>query len=220
MSLATPTQEDLEELLLSCRYGDVEDIQQFVEKFGPDALATARDDNGNTVLHMVAGNGHTGTFFARDSPPQFRRSRQLMCGRRPSEALDFLLPQVPPSLISARNNAGSTPLHWAALNSHLPVAQKLVQFPGGPGVDLIDIKNATGRSPLGEAENAGWEEGAKWFVEMMNLDESAKGEEELHPAETTDSIEVEIQDAEGQVAKMTLGGQKSPSSPSAGGETT
>ncbi|RDX43397.1 cytoplasmic protein [Lentinus brumalis] len=195
MSLATPTQEDLEELLLSCRYGDVEDIQQFVEKFGPDALATARDDNGNTILHMVAGNGHT-------------------------EALDYLLPQVPSSLISVRNNAGSTPLHWAALNSHLPVAQKLVQFPGGPGVDLIDIKNNTGRSPLGEAENAGWEEGAKWFVEMMNLDEGAKGEEELHPAETPDGIEVEIQDAEGQVAKMTLGGQKSTSSANAGGETT
>ena len=60
MSLSTPTQDDLEELLLSCRYGDVDDIQQFVSKFGPDALATARDDNGNTVLHMVAGNGHTG----------------------------------------------------------------------------------------------------------------------------------------------------------------
>ena len=60
MSLSTPTQDDLEELLLSCRYGDVDDIQQVVSKFGPDALATARDDNGNTVLHMVAGNGHTG----------------------------------------------------------------------------------------------------------------------------------------------------------------
>ena len=63
MSLATPTPEDLEELLLSARYGDVDDIQQFVDKFGADALATARDDGGNTVLHMVAGNGHTGTVF-------------------------------------------------------------------------------------------------------------------------------------------------------------
>ncbi|RPD57948.1 cytoplasmic protein [Lentinus tigrinus ALCF2SS1-7] len=195
MSLAIPTQEYLEELLLSCRYGDVEDIQQFVEKFGPDVLATARDDNGNTILHMVAGNGHT-------------------------EALEYLLPLVPSSLLSARNNAGSTPLHWAALNQHLSIAQKLVQFPGGPGVDLIDIKNATGRSPLGEAENAGWEDGAKWFVEVMNLDENAKGEEELQPSEIAENIEVEIQDAEGQVAKMTLGGQRTSSSAGAGGETT
>ena len=34
MSLATPTQDDLDDLLLSCRYGDTEDIQQFID--GPD----------------------------------------------------------------------------------------------------------------------------------------------------------------------------------------
>ena len=65
-----------------------------------------------------------------------------------------------------------------------------MQFPGGPGVDLIDIKNSAGRSPLGEAETVGWEEGAKWFVQV---------------AEAVQDIEVEIQDAEGQVAKITLG---------------
>lgn len=76
---------------------------------------------------------------------------------------------------------------------------------------MIDIKNAAGRSPLGEAENAGWEEGAKWFVELMNLDEKPKGEEEeLQSAEGTDNIEVEIQDVEGQIAEMTL--QKGASS--------
>ncbi|KAI0669563.1 cytoplasmic protein [Trametes maxima] len=181
-----PTSEDIEELLLSSRYGDVEDIQQFVNKFGPEALATARDDNGNTVLHMVSANGHT-------------------------DALDYLLPLLPSSLLAERNSAGSTPLHWAALNSHLSVAQKLVQFPGGPGVDLIDIKNLAGRSPLGEAETTGWEEGAKWFVQVMNLDDGAKDEEEMQPAEGVQDIEVEIQDAEGQVAKMTLGQKPSSS---------
>ena len=65
MSLSTPTPDDVDDLLLSCRYGDVEDIQQFVSTFGPDPLASARDDNGNTVLHMVAANGHTGTVQVR-----------------------------------------------------------------------------------------------------------------------------------------------------------
>ncbi|KAI1782749.1 ankyrin [Ganoderma leucocontextum] len=188
MSLATPTIDDIEELLLSARYGDADDIQQFVAKFGSDALATARDDNGNSVLHMVAGNGHT-------------------------DALDLLLPLVPSSLLAARNNAGSTALHWAALNSHLDVVKKLVQHPGGPGVDLIDIKNATGRSPLGEAENAGWEDGARWFVEVMNLDENAKAEtaDADEDVQLADGVEVEIQDAEGQVAKMTIGPNSSGS---------
>lgn len=58
--MATLTDDDRNELLLSCRYGDLEDVQQFVEKFGPEALAGVRDENGNTVLHMICGNGHTG----------------------------------------------------------------------------------------------------------------------------------------------------------------
>ncbi|KAI0774855.1 ankyrin [Trametes elegans] len=199
MSLSTPTPEDLEELLLSCRYGDLEDIQQFVDKFGADTLASARDGTGNTVLHMVSANGHT-------------------------DALDYLLPLLPPALLAARNGAGSTALHWAALNRHLAVAQKLVRCAGGPGVDLIDVKNDAGRSPLGEAEMVGWEEGAKWFVQVMNLEEDGSGgggkdEEELQPAESTQDIEVEIQDAEGQVAKMTIGGEKPVAPTSSAGES-
>ena len=119
--------------------------------------------------------------------------------------MNLLLPHLPPGALSARNNAGSTPLHWAALNTHLAIAQKLVQHPKGPGISLIDIKNAAGRSPLGEAENVGWEEGAKWFVEVMSLDEEAKGEEDQPLPEGVGDIEVEIQDAEGQVARMKIG---------------
>ena len=61
MSLSLPTSDDNEELLLSCRYGDLEDIQLFVDKFGSDPLNEVRDEGGNTVLHMVCANGHTGS---------------------------------------------------------------------------------------------------------------------------------------------------------------
>lgn len=123
---------------------------------------------------------------------------------------------INPTLLSIQNNAQSTALHWAALNSHLPIVQKLVQYPKGPGVDLIDVKNAAGRSPLGEAENIGWDEGAKWMVEVMNLDETSKGpQEEDVVADTAGDIEVEIQDADGQIAKMKIGqGQQQPQPPS------
>jgi uncharacterized protein len=118
------------------------------------------------------------------------------------------------SLLSSQNSSGSTPLHWAVLNSHLSIAQMLVGFPGGPGVDLIDIKNSAGLSPLGEAENAGWDEGAKWLVEMMKLDsQSGDGlKEEVGDANEEDQIttggdvDIEIQDADGQVARMRIGG--------------
>ena len=61
-----PTDDELSELFLSCRYGDLEDVQQFIAKYGSgadSALVTARDDNGNTVLHMCCANGHLGMFI-------------------------------------------------------------------------------------------------------------------------------------------------------------
>ena len=99
-------------------------------------------------------------------PPKKERTAR----RSAQELLELLLPLCPPSLLSAQNNAGSTALHWAALNAHLATARALVEFPRGPGIALIDVKNAAGRSPLGEAEAAGWDEGAKWMVEVMRLD--------------------------------------------------
>jgi ankyrin repeat protein len=91
---------------------------------------------------------------------------------RARELLDLLLPLSSPTLLSAQNNAGSTALHWAAINAQLPAARALVAYPDGPGARLIDVKNAAGRSPLGEAEAAGWDEGAKWMVEVMHLDDA------------------------------------------------
>lgn len=60
MNTILPTDEEKEELYLSCRYGDLEDVQAFVTRFGPQPLSDLRDENGNTILHMICGNGHTG----------------------------------------------------------------------------------------------------------------------------------------------------------------
>lgn len=185
-SRPTPSLEDREDLLLSCRYGDLEDVQAFVVKYGTLPLSDTHDEHGNTVLHMTCGNGHV-------------------------DILQYILPLVPSPLIAKQNDSGSTPLHWAAVNRHLVIAQKLVQFPGGPGVILIDIKNTAGRSPLAEAEMAEWDEGARWLVQVMNLDEvkEEEGDEQVDPSRT---VEIEIQDAEGQVAKMKIDGTPQPSS--------
>lgn len=55
-----PSDEDKEEIFLSCRYGDLDEVQAYIQKFGAESLSEIRDDNGNTVLHMISGNGHTG----------------------------------------------------------------------------------------------------------------------------------------------------------------
>lgn len=57
---AQPTQDELEDIILSARYGELEEIQEFVKKFGIAPLAESRDDRGNGCLHMAAANGHKG----------------------------------------------------------------------------------------------------------------------------------------------------------------
>jgi hypothetical protein len=89
----------------------------------------------------------------------------------------------------------------------LEVVKRLTLYPNGPGRDLIDIKNKYGRSSLSEAEFTGWDEGAKWFVEMMNLDTEPDEQDDvanLGIEAENNPVEVEIQDADGQVANFTV----------------
>ncbi|KAI0291265.1 hypothetical protein BC826DRAFT_1023268 [Russula brevipes] len=189
MDTSTPSPDDTEDLLLSCRHGDLDDVKSFIVRFGTAPVGAAHDENGNTVLHMASANGHT----------------ELL--------LDVLLPIVPPSLLSAQNRAGSTALHWAALNSQLAAARALVEFPGGPGIDLIDVRNAAGRSPLGEAEAAGWDEGAKWMAEVMRLDvgdgaSRAGAEDGAAVGEDEESADFQVggsQDADGRISPAAVG---------------
>jgi hypothetical protein len=90
------------------------------------------------------------------------------------------------------------------MNSHLPIVKRLVEFPSGPGIELIEIKNSAGRSPLGEAEMNGWDEGAVWLVGHMILNEGKEEETEEAVDANTTEIEVEIEGVEGDVAKMKL----------------
>lgn len=56
------TTEEQEEFLLSCRYGDLDDVKAFVDKYGSQDLLSISDDNESTCLHMAAGNGHDGMY--------------------------------------------------------------------------------------------------------------------------------------------------------------
>jgi ankyrin repeat protein len=53
--------DDVKEgILLACRYGELEDVQAFVEKHGQGSIPEISDENGNTILHMASANGHAG----------------------------------------------------------------------------------------------------------------------------------------------------------------
>lgn len=105
------------------------------------------------------------------------------------DLLGYVLPHVLPELLNTPNTSGrSTPLHWAAMNSHLQIAKALIEHPKGPGPALIDAHNSAGRSSLGEAELAGWEEGAKYFVEVMGIQEG-----QMEAEEATNVVEMELE---------------------------
>jgi ankyrin repeat protein len=65
-----PTEEQVQELLLSCRYGELDEVKAFTDEFGWEDVNKARDDRGNTVLHMICANGHLGGCrFLLDQTP-------------------------------------------------------------------------------------------------------------------------------------------------------
>lgn len=78
-----------------------------------------------------------------------------------AELLNFILqcltsdPSLTPDdlapFINYRNHSGNTPLHWAALNTHLDCVKALVEA----GAD-VDAKNDAGHDALFLAERADW----------------------------------------------------------------
>lgn len=59
----TPTTEEQEDVIMAARFGDIDDVKTFVNDFGIQALAEARDESQNTVLHMASANGHEGKLL-------------------------------------------------------------------------------------------------------------------------------------------------------------
>ncbi|KAK4704274.1 hypothetical protein P7C70_g1935, partial [Phenoliferia sp. Uapishka_3] len=125
----TPAAEELSELLQCARYGeadDLADMTKFVETYGKEWLAEARDDRGNTCLHMAGGNGHL-------------------------DIVTYLLPLLPASALEIPNNAKSTPLHWISLNYHLAILRLLC--PLLPPSAFLTL-NGHGKTAVQEAEEA------------------------------------------------------------------
>ncbi|WVQ96060.1 hypothetical protein IAU59_003160 [Kwoniella sp. CBS 9459] len=150
MSRPTPTAEEVEEILLSARYGELDEIKEFVEKFDAESLGSAKDERGNTVLHMCCGNGHL-------------------------DVLNYILPLIPKELSQKTNEAGSPPIHWAVSNNHVGCVKALVELPEeqGGGIALLKQTNAAGRDAFAESifagegkeEVSGWIEGYLYKIE-------------------------------------------------------
>jgi ankyrin repeat protein len=59
------------------------------------------------------------------------------------EVLRSLLPYLSSSVLTAVNENGSPPLHWAIMNNHVSIVQLLIEVPEekGGGVPLLKVSN-------------------------------------------------------------------------------
>lgn len=75
------------------------------------------------------------------------------------------------AFVNHRNHSGNTPLHWAALNTHLECVKGLVEA----GADVA-LKNDAGHDAMFLAERAAWSAAAE---EEGDADENAEEPQEI-----------------------------------------
>ncbi|OAX80726.1 hypothetical protein ACJ72_04931 [Emergomyces africanus] len=181
--------EEIDDLIYSARLGDVDalqtDITNLSQKYScspTEILQSAIDmedesegGTGACLLHWPAANGNVETLnyllsllsTPVQTQPQAASSTQTPQGSaitatRPASTIN--------PIINHRNNSGNTPLHWAALNTHLDCVKALVHA----GAD-ITVKNDAGHDAVFLAERSEWT--------ALPADDEKKGEEEVEEKE-------------------------------------
>ncbi|KAJ6130758.1 hypothetical protein N7512_003538 [Penicillium capsulatum] len=195
MSTATPkpkptvpialSAEAVDDLIYDARAGDLEalksDVANLAAQHGcaeSQIVASAIDledesegGTGSCVLHFPAANGN-------------------------NDILSFLLQKLSSvdagqraAFVNHPNHSGNTPLHWAALNTHLECVKALVEA----GADVA-IKNNAGHDAVFLAERAAWSASA----------------EEVGEDDQTEEIEMSIGEEEGQAQEQQQAPEPTP----------
>ncbi|CAG8500343.1 10955_t:CDS:2 [Diversispora eburnea] len=92
------TENVIDDIVESARYGELEELQSIINS-NPITLLFAKDKYGNTPLHMASANGHVEKFKSLEQKDD---------------------------VINTQNESGNTPLHWSALNGHEKVVKFLI----------------------------------------------------------------------------------------------
>ncbi|GFG11670.1 ankyrin repeat-containing protein YAR1 [Aspergillus udagawae] len=155
-STSTPVKlsfEAIDDLIYDARVGDLDALKadlatQSKEHNCPEAwiIASAIDaepeaegGSGSCLLHFPAANGNAEIL------------NYLLATLSAQSSAAPLSAEKIAAVINHRNHSGNTPLHWAALNTHLECVKALVEA----GADIA-VKNDAGLDAIFLAERTAW----------------------------------------------------------------
>lgn len=160
-----------EELFYLSRHGDISELSSLLAQHPTLDITTITDENRNSLLHMVAGNGHLEVCKLLIQRALEHEQRALTAATMDTTEMTSMVQNSRlATLINPPNASSNTPLHWAALNNHLLVVQYLYSH----SADLFQ-RNDQGRTALEEAEGRGWEEVARYLAAKMAVEVKKRG---------------------------------------------
>ncbi|KAL8664551.1 MAG: hypothetical protein Q9202_002960 [Teloschistes flavicans] len=172
-TLPTITADEIDDLLYLARTNDIHTLRA-----GVDALAKTQNaspttiisaikdpDSGNTLLHYASANGAMDVLKYLLLPPAPATTGSNVHNATATSPMGLNL--------DLQNEAGNTPLHWAAMNGHLEVVKLLVKS----GADL-KVQNQAGHDATFEAERGGKEDVVAWLLGQQKGVEETSGREE------------------------------------------
>ncbi|KAK6433144.1 ankyrin repeat-containing protein [Oleoguttula sp. CCFEE 5521] len=186
-NLPSLTADDIDDLLYYTRVNEKDELLKTIDELAQkyqcskETILEAGIDpeTGNSTLQYCAANGLSDLLPTLlqllPKPPQ-----QANGGDASGQAVSA------PGLINRQNAQGSTPLHWASLNGHLPVVKLLIEA----GADMW-IKNSAGHLAMFEAERADKGEVVQYLLEAGGKEVESLGHEGQPSSEDVQDIDAD-----------------------------
>jgi len=179
------TADEIDDVLYLVRVNEQDELKSFISELAQKhsvteaAILEASIDaeSKNTAIHFCAANGLTGLL---------------------TTLLELAKSTPQSEFINARNDAGNTPLHWAALNGHLETSKALISV----GADMW-IRNNAGNLAIFEAERAGKDDIVAYLLQVGGTEKEQEVEGEGGSAVTMtmsagETVPDEDMDVDGQ----------------------